>query len=80
MQTINIREARMNFSKLLDSVESGEDVILMRHGKRIARITAEVQNPAAKKLPSLAEFRASLKVKGKTLRHSIQTARGLERY
>lgn len=42
MQTIAIAQAKNNFSAILHVVESGEDVVLTRHGKPIARIVPEV--------------------------------------
>ena len=42
MQTFAIAQAKNNFSALLHLVESGEDVVLTRHGKAIARIIPEV--------------------------------------
>ena len=42
MQTIAIAQAKNNFSAILHAVESGEDVVLTRHGKPIARIVPEV--------------------------------------
>ena len=46
MQTIAIAQAKNNFSAMLHVVESGEDVILTRHGKPIARIVPEAADPA----------------------------------
>jgi prevent-host-death family protein len=37
--TVNIFEAKTNLSKLLERVENGEDVIIARSGKPIARLT-----------------------------------------
>ena len=45
MQTIAIAQAKNNFSAMLHVVESGEDVVLTRHGKPIARIVPEVVEP-----------------------------------
>ena len=42
MQTIAIAHAKNNFSAMLHVVESGEEVVLTRHGKPIARIIPEV--------------------------------------
>jgi prevent-host-death family protein len=37
--TVNIFQAKTNLSKLLERVENGEDVIIARAGKPIARLT-----------------------------------------
>ena len=38
METVNIHEARVNFSKLLARVNSGEEIIIARSGKPCARL------------------------------------------
>ena len=39
-RTVNIHEAKTHLSKLLEAVESGEEVIIARSGKPIARLSA----------------------------------------
>lgn len=39
-RTVNIREAKTHLSKLLEAVESGEEIIIARSGKPIARLSA----------------------------------------
>ena len=47
MQTLAIAQAKNNFSAMLHFVEAGEDVVLTRHGKAIARIVPEpVEQPS----------------------------------
>ncbi|MGL4729851.1 MAG: type II toxin-antitoxin system Phd/YefM family antitoxin [Bosea sp. (in: a-proteobacteria)] len=41
MITVGAFEAKTKFSELLDRVERGEEVIVTRHGRRVARIVAE---------------------------------------
>ena len=38
-KTVNVFEAKTNLSKLLAQVEDGEDVIIARAGKPVARLT-----------------------------------------
>ncbi|MBV9307438.1 MAG: type II toxin-antitoxin system Phd/YefM family antitoxin [Acidobacteriaceae bacterium] len=38
MAQFNIHEAKTNFSHLLELVERGEEVIVARHGKSVARL------------------------------------------
>ena len=45
MQAFNDREAKTKFSKLLAQVERGEEVLIARAGKPIARLVA-IKNPA----------------------------------
>jgi prevent-host-death family protein len=46
MQTIPVHQAKDRFSSLLQAVEEGEEIVITRHGKKIARIVREVDaNP-----------------------------------
>lgn len=38
MAQFNVHEAKTNFSQLLEMVERGEEVIVARHGKPVARL------------------------------------------
>lgn len=55
METIAIAEAKAHLSELLTRIEAGEEVILTRRGKPVARLTP--MHRPKKPLPSLAEFR-----------------------
>ncbi len=58
MVTVNLAQAKAHLSELLDKVESGEDIVITRHGRPVARVSAV----AAPKQPvrSLAAFRARM--------------------
>jgi prevent-host-death family protein len=58
MSTISVAEAKAHLSELLDRVEAGEEVVITRRGKVIARLCSVV--PAREPLVSLAELRSSL--------------------
>ena len=75
---INVKEARSKLSSLLDRVEAGEEVIITRHGKEVARLLRP--NKTVKKLPSLKEFRSSIKIKGNPLSDTVIQERKKERY
>ena len=59
MITLNVREAKRQFSRLLDYVAAGEDVVITRFGKPVARLIGVRQfdwmrtNGAFKKLKTL---------------------------
>ncbi len=40
METVNIYEAKTHFSRYVEKAESGEDVIIARGGRQVARLTA----------------------------------------
>ena len=77
MVEVNVKDARSQLSDLLNRVEKGEEIIITRRGKRVARmVPSRGENP----LPSLRDFRASLKVRGKPLSQTVIDARKEERY
>jgi len=39
MQTVDIQEAKIRFPQLIDTAASGQDVVISRNGKPLARIT-----------------------------------------
>ena len=40
MATVNVHEAKTHLSRLLAQVEAGEDVVIARNGKPVARLVA----------------------------------------
>ncbi|HEX4180526.1 MAG TPA: type II toxin-antitoxin system Phd/YefM family antitoxin [Caulobacteraceae bacterium] len=40
MTTVNIHAAKTHFSKLIDQVAAGEEIIIAKAGKPVARLTA----------------------------------------
>jgi prevent-host-death family protein len=74
---INVKEARSRFSELIDKVENGNEIVINRRGKKVARL---VPLEIEKKLPSLKEFRASIKLKGKILSEVVSDDRKEGRY
>ena len=58
MSTINVADAKAHLSELLDRVEAGEEVVITRRGKAIARLSSV--EPTRQPLASLADLRRSL--------------------
>jgi len=58
MSTVTVADAKAHLSELLDRVEAGEEVVITRRGKAIARLSSVV--PAREPLVSLADLRSSL--------------------
>jgi len=52
--TINIHEAKTHLSRLLARVEMGEEIILARAGKPIARLAPMESTPSRRRLGSAA--------------------------
>ena len=59
MVTVNVHEAKTNLSRLLAQVEAGEDVVIARNGKPVARLV-RCTRPARRKrqpdVPSKGKF------------------------
>ena len=79
MNTISIREARKHLSNLVDAAQHGESVTITRRGKEVARLVP-VDDVPLRGLPDLSEFRASFKVKGRSLTDELLAQRQEDRY
>ena len=51
MVTVNVHEAKTNLSRLLAQVEAGEDVVIARNGKPVARLVG--YRPKGKRQPDV---------------------------
>ena len=78
MIEINAKEARSKLSMLLKHVEGGDEVIILRHGKRVARLLPS--QAEGRRLPTLKEFRASIRIKGDSLGAVVARERKETRY
>lgn len=78
MTTVTLVEAKAHLSELLDKVEAGEDVVITRHGRPVAQLSA-VMRPK-QPLRSLAEFRAKMPRLRKPSAVLIREMRDNERY
>jgi len=75
---ISAKEARVRLSDLLKRAEKGEEVLLFRRGKKVARLLPAKK--VQKTLPSLKEFRASIRMKGQPLSMVVVNDREEGRY
>lgn len=53
MQTVNIHDAKTNFSKLVDSAAGGEEIIIAKAGKPTARLVPMQRNKVERIFGSL---------------------------
>lgn len=75
---INVKDARSKLSSLLDQVEEGGEVIILRRGKQVARLVPA--RPEGRLLPSLKDFRDSIRITGEILSDAVIRGRKEERY
>ncbi|HSO13722.1 MAG TPA: type II toxin-antitoxin system Phd/YefM family antitoxin [Anaerolineales bacterium] len=59
MTTFNIHEAKTHFSKLLERVLKGEEVIIAKAGKPVARILPVVAN-VSKRVPGIDKGKVTI--------------------
>jgi prevent-host-death family protein len=78
MKEISTKKARGELSTLLKRVEKGEEVIISRRGKRIARIVP--MRGAPKRLPSLKKFREGIRLQGEPMSRIVLKNRQDDRY
>lgn len=56
MTTVNVHEAKTQLSRLLERVSQGEEVVIARHGKPVARLVAVSERPE-RRVPGSARGR-----------------------
>jgi antitoxin (DNA-binding transcriptional repressor) of toxin-antitoxin stability system len=59
MTVVNVQEAKTQLSRLLSLVEAGEEVVIARYGKRVARLVRDAP-PARERRPGT--WRDSLRI------------------
>jgi len=78
MKTVSVRELRDHIGAILEEAESGETLVIKRHGREIAKLgPMDVEKEG---LPSMESFRKGINCKGNTLGQDIMDARMQERF
>ncbi len=74
---VSLADAKAHLSALLDRIEAGEEVVITRRGKPVARLAPEAPSTRRKPLPSLKSFRESQKgkIKGSLLKTLLDERR-----
>ncbi|MDZ7761976.1 MAG: type II toxin-antitoxin system prevent-host-death family antitoxin [Desulfovermiculus sp.] len=62
MQKVNVKEARRHISRLLDEVNAGEEIIIIRRGKPVARMLQvnKAEEAETLRFPDRSRFRSKL--------------------
>lgn len=60
MQTVNIHQAKTQFSRFVDQAAAGEEIVIARAGKPLARLVPLLPRPAAPRTLGLGKDRFSL--------------------
>lgn len=77
MGSVNVKETRRLFKSLLDRAETDETITIARRGEVEARLVPPARRP--RRLPSLSEWRRSIKSKGRSLSRLVMDSRMDER-
>jgi len=57
MLTVSLAEAKAHLSELLNKVEAGEEIVITRHGRAVARVSPPEQQKQPLPLKRLAALR-----------------------
>ena len=74
-ETYNIGEAKTHWSRLLQRVEDGEEIVIARAGKPIARLVPDEERRNAEAREAMEEIRALRKRVGKAPLQQLLDAR-----
>ena len=80
MVIVSLVHAKAHLSELLDKVESGEEVVITRHGKPVAHIRQAAPPKEPLPLDKLAAFRARIPHWGKDSATLLRQMRDAERF
>jgi prevent-host-death family protein len=78
VRKVSVREARQHLRRLLDQVQAGDRIAVLRRGVEVGRLVPPDRTP--ERPPALESFRASIKVRGRPLSREIADARRNSRH
>jgi prevent-host-death family protein len=78
MAQATIKEVRSNLKAFIDRAQAGEEIVIARRGKPVARLVPPKRTPG--RFPDLSAFRASITLKGEPLSETIIRERREARY
>ena len=70
MKTVGVSEAKTHLSRLLEEVEGGEEVLITRHGREVARLVPPRPNASEARrqaVERLRQFRRGKRLSGLTI-------------
>jgi len=78
MKKIKVNEVREHLAKYLSDAEKGEEIIITKHSRPIARLVP--LKSKSFEFPDLSKHRNSINIKGRALSDTIIDQRKEERY
>lgn len=78
MAEASVREVRENLRAYIERAEAGEEIVIRRRGRAVARLVPP--EPERSRFPDLTEFRASIEMEGEPLSETVIRQRREARY
>ena len=78
MSEVNVKELREQLAQYIAQAEAGEEIVITRRGKVVARLMPPETTPP--EFPDLTEFRASINLQGESLSRTVVQERREARY
>jgi prevent-host-death family protein len=78
MKKAQVHEVRDELAKYITEAEQGEEIVITKHKKPVARLVAYEEGKP--EFPDLTEFRNSIKMEGKPLSETVIEMRNEERF
>ena len=78
VRAVSVREARERLRAILERVQAGEEIAVLRRGVEVARLVPPPRQP--KRAPDLADLHAAVRVRGRPLSAEIIADRRKARY
>jgi prevent-host-death family protein len=78
MSSVNLAVAKAHLSELINKVESGEEVVITRHGRPVARVVPVAAAMQPVPLQRLAALRKQLPAASKSSAQSLRELRDAE--
>jgi prevent-host-death family protein len=78
MSSVNLAIAKAQLSELINKVESGEEVVITRHGRPVARMVSATPLKQSVPLERLAELRKQLPVRKGSSAQALRALRDAE--
>lgn len=78
MKAVNVREARQHMSALLDAVQRGEEIIIQRRGRPVARLAP--MKGSARRFPDRSALRSRIRCSSVSSVKVVRQLREEERY
>ena len=80
VQTVSVREMRVRISQLLDAVEVGEEVVIQRNGRPVARLVPIEAGATSTRFPDRRAFRKRFPESRKSSADLVRELRDDERF